>query len=863
MDGFLVPIEEILRKYKTDIKMGLSTKQVQELCSLYGKNQLRESKKKSFLSRFIAEFKDVMIIILLIASLMSFVVAILEGKIRELTEPVLIVLIVIINAILGVVQEGRAQRSLEALKKMSAQNARVIRDGQECIIPSVDVVVGDIVKLEAGDFIPADARLIHSVNLKCDESILTGESLPSEKDARCEVLPNASIGDIGCMLFSGCSVVAGTALAVVVAIGMNTEIGSIADLLGQEDSVSTPLQERISVLGKYLGLASLVVCGIIFLVGVIYGMRLKDIFMISIALAVSAIPEGLPAIITIVLSIGVGRMAKQNAIIRRLPAVETLGSASVICSDKTGTLTQNRMTLVELYMDETKAMEEVSPNNTDSAKKLLQYATLCCDGAITIDNGVERHIGDPTETAIIKASMINGIDKDNLELASPRVGGIPFDSDRKLMTSINRIDGHNAVIVKGAFDVIKDRCIGGDLTSAKVRNDDMSSRALRVLAVAYKYVDDIDEVVEERMESELIFLGLLGMIDPPRSEVKDAVALCKKAGIKPVMITGDHIITANAIARDIGILGENDLSITGRELDEMSEDKFLEIVSDVSVYARVSPKNKIRVVEAWQKKGQVVAMTGDGVNDAPALKKADIGCAMGITGTDVSKNAADIVLTDDNFATIVHAVSEGRRIYDNIQKVVEYLIGSNIGEVLTVFVAMIFWGISPLGSLALLWINLITDGFPAIALGMTDASENIMFKKPKCRNENILGGQLVWRILFVGVAISLVTTIAFLIGRGHSIEGGRTLAFIALSLTQILDVFSIKSDKSVVNKGIFDNRYINLACLSSLMLMFVVLFTPLRGVFGLCKLKSIYYVEAVILSIVPTVLFEMLKKKRN
>lgn len=862
MENFLLTIDEVLKKYETDEKTGILSEQIKERQSLYGKNELQEKKEKTLLSRFVAQFKDVMIIILLIASLISFVMAMIEKDTKELVEPGLIVLIVILNAILGIAQEGRAKRSLEALKKMSALNARVIRDGKESIISSVDVVVGDIIKLEAGDSIPADARIIRSVNLKCDESVLTGESLPSEKDAGCEVLPGASIGDIGNMLFSGCSVVAGTAVAVVVGTGMNTEIGSIAGMLGQEDNESTPLQERISVLGKYLGLASVVACGVIFVVGLIYGMRLKDIFMVSIALAVSAIPEGLPAIITIVLSIGVSRMAKQNAIIRKLPAVETLGSASVICSDKTGTLTQNRMTLVELYMDETNVAENVSPNNTKEAQKLLKYATLCCDGAIIEENGTERHIGDPTETAIIKASMINGITKDALDGANPRVDSIPFDSDRKLMTSINNIDGHNVAIVKGAFDVLKDRCSSGNLVAAKEHNDEMSSRALRVLGVAYKDVDKADELAKEHIEEGLTFLGLIGMIDPPREEVRDAVVVCRNAGIKPVMITGDHIITANAIAKDLDILGANDLSITGRELDEMEDDKFLDIVCNVSVYARVSPQNKIRVVEAWQKKGYVVAMTGDGVNDAPALKKADIGCAMGITGTDVSKNAADMILTDDNFATIVHAVSEGRRIYENIQKVIEYLVGSNIGEVLTVFVTMLLWGINPLGSLQLLWINLITDGFPAIALGMTKASEDIMTKKPKKKGENILGGQIAQRIVIIGVAISVVTTIAFMIGKTQGILEGRTMAFMALSLTQILDVFSLKNDKTIFKRDVFDNKYLNLACLSSLILMLVVLFTPLRELFGLVALKSVYYVEALALSSIPTILFEMLKRKK-
>ncbi len=696
--------EQLLQTLQTSETNGLSAGQAQERLEKYGENKLREKKKKTNLQRFLNQFKDVMILILLIAAVISFVIACIEKDPVEFFEPVLILLIVVLNALMGMLQESKAEKALDALKNMSAPHARVLRDGKEQIIEATQLVPGDIIHLEAGDFVPADARLLHSVSLKSEESALTGESVPSEKEADALVDEKAPLGDRSNMVFSGCSITYGTASAVVTGTGMNTEMGKIAGLLEGEGDTQTPLQKKLAQLGKYLGILALVACAIIFVVGLVNGIDVLEIFMTAVSLAVSAIPEGLPAIVTIVLAIGVQRMVKKNALIRRLPAVETLGSASVICSDKTGTLTQNRMTLTKVYVDGADSAEPVSEQNSEAAKQLLVYGSLCCDGSVVFQpDGKEQHIGDPTETSILVAAHKNGMDQEELNKAYPRLAEIPFDSDRKLMTSVNRIEGENVVIVKGAFDMMVSRCIHGDLEAARHMNEQMSSNALRVLAIAYKVIDKVpEEPVSEDLENGLTLMGLVGMIDPPRPEAKAAVDVCRKAGIRPVMITGDHVVTASAIAKELGIMQENDLAVTGTELDSMTDEQLDAVVENISVYARVSPENKIRIVKAWQRKDQVVSMTGDGVNDAPALKAADIGCAMGITGTDVAKGAADMTLTDDNFATIVDAVKEGRGIYANIRKVTGFLLGTNIGEVITVFIAMLLWHKTPLVSMQLL-----------------------------------------------------------------------------------------------------------------------------------------------------------------
>ena len=857
-----LPASEAVQTLNSDSSRGLRSEQVQERLASVGENKLKEKKKKTNVQRFLAQFKDVMILILLGAALISFIIACVEGEPKEFFEPLLILLIVVLNAIMGVMQESKAEKALEALKNLSAPHARVIRDGKESVIDASQLVPGDIIRLEAGDFIPADGRLLRSVSLKCEESALTGESVPSEKDAEAAVEEKAPLGDRSNMVFSGCSVTYGTALAVVTATGMDTEMGKIANRLDNESDSQTPLQQKLAQLGKYLGILALAACAIIFVVGLANGIPALEIFMTAVSLAVSAIPEGLPAIVTIVLSIGVQRMVKKNALIRRLPAVETLGSASVICSDKTGTLTQNRMTLVKAYVDGQNGLEDISTQNSDPVRRLLQYASLCCDGTVTFQGDEVQHIGDPTETAIVLAAHRNGMPKDDLNRRYPRLAELPFDSDRKLMTTINQIDGKYVVIVKGAFDMMVPRCVAGDLEKARDTVEQMSSDALRVLAVAWKEIDAVPQhPTSEELECGLTLMGLVGMIDPPRPEAKKAVDVCRRAGIKPVMITGDHVVTAAAIAKDLGIMQPGDRAITGAELDAMTDAELDSQVERISVYARVSPENKIRIVKAWQRKGQVVSMTGDGVNDAPALKAADIGCAMGITGTDVAKGAADMTLTDDNFSTIVDAVREGRGIYANIRKVVGFLLGTNIGEVITVFTAMLLWHKTPLLSMQLLWINLVTDSLPAISLGMEAVEADVMEKKPRSREEGIFAHGLGLRVVLQGIMFAVLSLIAFVVGEKAvgTLAGGQTMAFLVLSVSQVVQAYNMRSEHSLFQIGPFSNHKLNWAALVSLLLVALVLFTPLRIPFGLTVLPGKTYLMGFGLTLIPVLVMELSK----
>lgn len=855
-------LKAVLAHFRVDPEQGLSTTEAESRLTEHGENKLHERKKKTNAQRFFEQFKDVMILILIVAAIVSFVVACYEGE--GFFESILILMIVVLNALMGVIQESKAEKALEALKKLSSPHSKVIRDGKESVIEASQLVPGDIIRLEAGDFVPADARIITSASLRSEESALTGESVPSEKEAGADVPKDAPLGDRHNMLYSGCGISYGRAKAVVTATGMNTEMGKIANLLADEPDGQTPLQQKLAALGKYLGIAALGACAVIFVIGLIDGMHVMEIFMTSVSLAVSAIPEGLPAIVTIVLAIGVQRMVRRNAIIRRLPAVETLGSASVICSDKTGTLTQNRMTLTKAFSAGAGILEDIGGDNSPAVKSLLFYATLCCDGRVVFENGKEQHIGDPTETAIVLAAHKNGMPKNELDEQYRRLAELPFDSERKLMTTVNRIEGKNIVIVKGAFDVLAGRCVAGDVEAGRRHADRLGEQALRVLAVGYKEIDEIPtSPTPEFLENSLTFMGLLGMIDPPRPEARDAVTVCRTAGIKPVMITGDHVLTASAIAKKLGILLDGEDAVNGSELALMSETQLNERVRTISVYARVSPSDKIRIVRAWQRQGEVVAMTGDGVNDAPALKAADIGCAMGITGTDVAKGAADMTLTDDNFATIVEAVREGRGIYDNIKKVVAFLLGTNIGEVLTVLFAMLLWKETPLLSMQLLWINLVTDSLPAIALGMEPVEGDVMSRRPRPKTEGIFAGGIGGQVVLQGVMFSVLTLIGFMLGwkTTGDIVAGRTMAFFILALTQVIHSFNMRSSHSLFRIGFFSNKNLCRAAAVSTALIALVLFIPpVTSVFGLTQLTGGMYLIALGLACVPLPVLELSKR---
>jgi len=862
MNNYNSSLDDIIKELKTHKTHGLTTTEVKLRQEKYGLNQLDEAKKQTNLQKFLAQFKDAMIIILLIAAFISFVLAFQEKEVSAFFEPLLILLIVVLNAIMGVIQENKAEKSLEALMSLSSPHARVIRDQHEIQIEAKELVVGDIIKLEAGDFVPADARLIYSSSMKSEESALTGESVAVEKDYQAIVEDNAPIGDRINMVYSGCSITYGTGHAVVVATGMNTEMGKIAGLLNNEDDTKTPLQEKLAELGKKLGALALIVCFIILIIGIIDGIPLMEIFMTSVSLAVSAIPEGLPVIVTIVLSIGVGKMAKRNAIVKKLPAVETLGSTSVICSDKTGTLTQNKMTLMKVYLDN-QAIEDVHDHNSADVIKLLEYGTLCCNGSVTLENDKEIHIGDPTETSIIAALLKNNVTQQQLNQRFERVFELPFDSDRKLMSVIVKDNDKYLVITKGACDELLKRCSLGQIEKATQVTDELSQQALRVIAVAYKYIDALpNDPHTLNIETDLTFMGLVGMIDPPREEAKDAVATCLKAGIKPVMITGDHIITASAIATQLGILHSGELAITGHELSLMSDEELDEKIKDISVYARVSPEDKIRVVKAWQKQDAIVSMTGDGVNDAPALKASDIGCAMGITGTDVAKGAADLTLMDDNFATIVEAVKEGRGIYQNIKKTIGFLLGTNIGEVFVVFASMLIFKVAPLLSMQLLWINLVTDSLPAIALGMEPIEDDVMDDKPRPKDESIFANGLAVRIILQGVLFGLLSLFGFYYGKTtlNNVDAGRTLCFMILAFSQIIQAYNMRSHHSLFKIGVFTNHQLNKATLLSLVMVLAVLFIPpLSYIFGLTALPMSYYILGLGVSLIPTVIIEIFK----
>ena len=855
-------VEEVSKNLKTNVNIGLSEDEAQKRFERYGPNNLKEKKKESIFVKFIKQFNDFMIITLIIAAIVSAVVSKLNGE-ADYIDSIIIVAIVVFNAIMGLVQEQKAEKSLEALKKMSAPNAKVRRNGRVQEIDATMVVPGDVVILEAGNYVPADCRLINSYNLKIEESALTGETIPSLKDSSKILKENTAMGDLCNMVFATTIVVNGHGEAIVVETGMNTRVGKIAGMIIEDESPETPIQKKLAEVGKILAIACIIICVLIFVIGIFKKIPIVEMFMTSVGLAVAAIPEGLPAIVTIMLSIGVTKMAKKNSIIRKLPAVETLGSSSVICSDKTGTLTQNKMTVTEVRNCFGRA-------NSNERKFILELGTMCTDTTEERINGKLGFVGEATEVAISNAAMEEGVSKSFLYDEMKRINDIPFDSKRKMMTTIHKYGNGYRIITKGAPDVLLKRCSncysGGQIVPIFSKKDDineqnnqMAEKALRVIAVAYKNVEKLPEMQD--VEKDLIFCGLIGMIDPPREGVKEAVRTCRRAGIKTVMITGDHLQTAKAIAKELGILKRGDLAIDGETLERMSQHELEQNIMDYSVFARVSPEHKVRIVKAFQSTGAVVAMTGDGVNDAPALKNADIGIAMGKGGTDVAKNAADMVLLDDNFVTIVEAVKQGRNIYDNIKKAIHFLISTNIGEIVTIFFGLILGIKSPLLAIQLLWINLVTDSFPAIALGLEKEEENIMSRLPRNPKKSLFADGLWWKIMIEGAMLGMFTLLAFSIGnRLYSVEVGRTMAFLTLGILELVHSFNIKSEESIFKIGIFENKYlVGALVLGVILQVVVVVVRPLAQVFSLVPLTGIQWLYTILIAVAPIPIVEIQK----
>ena len=823
---------------------------------------MKEKKKESIFVKFLKQFNDFMIITLIIAAIISAVVSKLNGE-ADYIDSIIIVAIVIFNAIMGLVQEQKAEKSLEALKKMTAPNAKVRRNGRVQEIDATLVVPGDIVILEAGNYVPADCRLINSYNLKIEESALTGETIPSLKDSSKILKENTAMGDLCNMVFATTIVVNGHGEAIVVETGMNTRVGKIAGMIIEDESPETPIQKKLAEVGKILAIACIIICVLIFVIGIFKKIPIIEMFMTSVGLAVAAIPEGLPAIVTIMLSIGVTKMAKKNSIIRKLPAVETLGSSSVICSDKTGTLTQNKMTVTEVRNCFGRA-------NSNERKFILELGTMCTDTTEERINGKLGFVGEATEVAISNAAMEEGVSKSFLYDEMKRINDIPFDSKRKMMTTIHKYGNGYRIITKGAPDVLLKRCSncysGGQIVPIFSKKDDineqnnqMAEKALRVIAVAYKDVEKLPEMQD--VEKDLIFCGLIGMIDPPREGVKEAVRTCRRAGIKTVMITGDHLQTAKAIAKELGILKRGDLAIDGETLERMSQHELEQNIMDYSVFARVSPEHKVRIVKAFQSTGAVVAMTGDGVNDAPALKNADIGIAMGKGGTDVAKNAADMILLDDNFVTIVEAVKQGRNIYDNIKKAIHFLISTNIGEIVTIFFGLVLGIKSPLLAIQLLWINLVTDSLPAIALGLEKEEENIMSRLPRNPKKNLFADGLWWKIIIEGAMLGMFTLLAFSIGnRLYSVEVGRTMAFLTLGILELVHSFNIKSEESIFKIGVLENKYlVGALVLGVILQVIVVVVSPLAQVFSLVPLTEIQWLYTILIAVAPIPIVEIQK----
>ena len=859
--NFNEEIAAIVKRLSSNELNGLAVAQAKDRLKKEGYNELKAKAKESIFTKFLNQFKDPLTLILIAAAIVSIVV-----DRSEWVESLIIIIVVLFNAILGLYQENNAEASLEALKQMSAPNAKVIRDAKLTIIPSKEVVKGDILIIEAGDFVASDARIIESYDLQIDESALTGESLPVKKISEMIAQEELALGDQKNMAFASTVCTYGRGKAVVVATGMDNEVGKIADMLNEAGSETTPLQIRLAELSKIIGLICIGICILVFGIEVYSGVYYLEAFKTAVALAVAAIPEGLATVVTIVLAVGVTKMVNSNAIVRKLPAVETLGSCSIICSDKTGTLTQNKMTVVKTSLDG--SIQDFKTEDNEAVRQMMKYFTLCSDGEVRIKDSHNNEfelLGDPTETALVYASYLFKDYKQDLAKHYHRVAEIAFDSKRKMMSVFYETSEGILQITKGAPDVIIANS-NQDLEKMLAANEKMAEQALRVLAVAIKRYSKLpDSITSEATETDLEFVGLVGMIDPARDEVKPAILKAKKAGIKTIMITGDHLTTAKAIAKNLNILNDGEIAITGNQLNQMSDEELKEQITKISVYARVAPEHKVRIVKMWQSLDQVVAMTGDGVNDAPALKNADIGCAMGITGTDVSKNAADIILTDDNFATIIEAVKEGRGIYANIKKDVQFLLSSNIGEVLTIFGASLIslFGYDlgvPLLAIHLLWVNLITDSLPAFAIGMEKPDLDVMLKKPRLKNESFFAHGLGFTIMWQGILIGCLTLTAYLIGNSQNHELGMTMAFLTLSLTQLIHSFNVKSDQSILNKSLFDNKYLWGAFFVGIALQMLIINVPfLSSVFKLVALNFKYAGICIGLALLPLVIVEIIK----
>lgn len=885
---YQMAVSEVLAAFTIDPDKGLKTKEAEKRLAEVGYNQLQQAKKISPWKIFLSQFQDFMVLVLIAATLVS-------GMLGEYADAITILAIVVVNAILGFYQEYRAEKSLEALKKLAAPEAKVLRDGLQVNVPAKDLVPGDILFLETGDRVPADARLLETVNLEVDESILTGESYPVQKEAEFVAQENVGVGDRKNMVFLGTAVTRGRAKAVVTATGMTTEMGQIAEMMQEVEEEETPLQKRLAQLGKWLVLGCLGICALVVVTGVLRGESLYQMFLAGVSLAVAAIPEGLPAIVTVALAIGVQKMIRRNAIVRKLPAVETLGCATVICSDKTGTLTQNEMVAREIYCDDQRIyvtgqgyeprgeLEVEGKTIKGKDNKVLEFLLKCCalcnnaalkKGDLPISgffrkkegkNNDWQISGDPTEGALLVLAAKNGIWRDQLERQEQRLAEIPFDSEKKRMSVVyGQENGSRTVYTKGAPDVILNLCTYTLVQGKRVEltpelrqkiqqeNERMAGQALRVLGIAYRELPAEANLAEaEEVEKDLVYLGLVGMIDPPRESAIKAIEVCKQAGIKTVMITGDHQITAQAVAKELGMpVGEGRV-ITGQELDTLSEEEFLKRVEDITVYARVSPKHKMRIVKALKSKGHVVAMTGDGVNDAPAVKEADIGVAMGKTGTDVTKEASAMILADDNFATIVAAVEEGRAIYDNIRKFIRYLLSCNIGEVMTMFLAALAGLPLPLLPIQILWVNLVTDGLPAMALGVDNPDKDIMLRKPRHPKESVFSQGLWRKIVFRGIQIGLGTLLVFVMGyylTDGNLVLSRTMAFATLVFSQLFHVFDCKSEKySPFEVGFLSNPYLLVAvCISILMEMAVIYVPLLQPIFKTAPL-NIYHWTLILL----------------